>query len=388
MTKERQPDSGKDLPPLPPIPAPPSILWRTIRMNWVPPVVFLASVAFVFIQWRSLTGGAIPGIAEGIRSVVTAPQISLLHELKVVPYQWVESGQPLATLMPIDPRMDLDILQSELQLARLRMEPSLAERNAIDYERLRIECVRLKQEVAMAEVNLQRAESALKRSVALRSENLVSEDEYDLNLRDRDLYQVEVKEKRDAVADVEKRLEQLRVLADPEGPASHLPTQPFLDRLGEAIHGAQVRKESMLVVAPISGMVQYINRQPGEYLTEGEPLVTILSPKSERIVAYLRQPYSREPEVGMSVKVRTRDRSPRAFVSHITHVGAQLEPITNSIALVRPDILVDVGLPVVIEVPPAVHLRPGEAVDVVLLPTRSASPNGALSRAPAHAKQP
>jgi hypothetical protein len=138
--------------------------------------------------------------------------------------------------------------------------------------------------------------------------------------------------------------------------------------------------------APISGMVNAIYRRQNEYVIEGEPLITINSPRSERIVAYLHQPYPVEPEVGLVAEVLTRNRKRQRFISKISEIGAQIEIITNSLAFIRTGALVDEGLPIVLHVPPNVHVRPGEIVDVILKPisiaTQAASPHDTAGSPP------
>ncbi|HYG35958.1 MAG TPA: HlyD family efflux transporter periplasmic adaptor subunit, partial [Clostridia bacterium] len=273
--------------------------------------------------------------------------------------------QPVAILRPVDPRAKLDLLQSALQMARLRLEPSLADQNALDFERLRMENLRLKQELAVAEVELQRAESALRRSALLRKANLVSEDSYELSLSARDKSQVEIAEKRKAINEIEGRLTTLRTMGEPESPGINHPLQTVLAQLDEKMLQAETNWYPVTLLAPISGMVHLVNRQPGEFAAEGEPLFTINSSRSDRIVGYLRQPYAVEPELGMKVEVVTRSRHRQKFTAEISQIGAQVETITNALAVVRPFAFMDAGLPIVVKVPPDVNVRPGEIFDIL-----------------------
>lgn len=351
---------------LKPVPLAPTVFWSNLRMQVLPVVLFASVIGVVAYLWRTLEGGAIPGVAEGVRSTITVPQNAVLSDLRVSPYQWVEAGETLATLIPVeDPRLEVDVLQSELQLARLQMEPSLADQNALDYERLRVEALRLQQEVAAAKVELARAENALKRNQMLRGDQLVSEDDYDLSVRDRDLYLAEIAQKSQALEELTGRMNALRALGEPESAVPNETSRSLLDqiarKLAETGHGAR----KIDLVSPISGMVHLVNRRPGEIVMEGEPLVTVHASRSDRIVGYLRQPYPVDPEIGMKVEVLTRTRSKQRFISEIRQIGVQMEVITNSLAFLRPGLLVDAGLPVVVAVPPNVNLRPGETVDLV-----------------------
>ena len=56
------------------------------------------------------------------------------------------------------------------------------------------------------------------------------------------------------------------------------------------------------------------------------------------------------------------------LLSQILAVGKQFEPITNSLAMLRPGLLVDMGLPISAALPAAVKLLPGELVDMSIRP--------------------
>lgn len=349
------------------IPLSSRVLWQTVRMRVVPPLVLLAVAAGIFWQWSQMNPGGVPGIAEGHRSSVASPVHAYIAELKVQPYQHVEAGDPIVVLRPADPRTKLDLLQLELQIARIEQEPSLAEQNALDFERLRVEESRLKQELAVAEVELRRAESALARNKLLLQEKLVSDDGYELSLRDRDASATEIKEKTKSLTQIQDRMSALGRFGEPDRAGSNsLPTASAL-ALHEKLRAATEDLQTVVLTAPISGMVHGIDRQPGDFVPEGELIFVVYGTRSDRVLTYLRQPYPIEPQVGMKVEVVTRDYHRQKFLAEVSQVGAQLETITNSLAFLRPGALVDVGLPVVVALPAEAKVRPGETVDVGFL---------------------
>jgi multidrug resistance efflux pump len=315
-------------------------------------------------------GSSVPGVGEGVRSIVASPYVGILQQVYVEPFQWVEQGQPLARIAPNDPQSKLDLLQSELQLTRIRLEPSQSDQNAVSYERLRFDWLRLKQELASAQVSLKIAESQLGRNQALVKEKLVSQDLYEISLGARDLYQAEITTKSAAIEQIENRMTQLRGLGEPQSPGTNQSTVELIARLENRLAAAETNWLPITLVAPISGMVQSIYRHSAEYVVEGEPLMTISSARSDRVIAYLRQPYPLDPEVGMEAEILTRSRKPQRFMSKISEVGAQIEMITNSLAFIKQGSMVDEGLPVVFPVPTDAHIRPGEIVDVILKPIR------------------
>src|SRR5688572_13260585 len=102
----------KDNSPLPPIPTPLANVWRELRIQVIPIVVFVMVVCGAVYVWRTLPGSSdIKGVGEGVRSVVTSPRIGVLQRLEIQPYQWVKAGDPLVTILPVDPNAELDMLQ-------------------------------------------------------------------------------------------------------------------------------------------------------------------------------------------------------------------------------------------------------------------------------------
>jgi multidrug resistance efflux pump len=306
------------------------------------------------------------GIGEGVRSAITAPQTVRIQEWLVPPYEIVPAGTPLVVVVPADPRTDFDRLRSMHEMARVRSQPSLAQDNAMNFERIRVELLKTKAELAIARVKLQQAERDVTRNGPLRKENLVAEDIYELSLNTRDALKAEVDEKAKAISVIEQRLEQLRAIGEPDAVRDELGKRAWLTQLEQAQEAAVKNLEPQTLVAPIAGMVGLPQRQAGEVVPAGEALITVNSLRSDNVVAYLRQPYRFDPQVGMTARVTTRTFQRQAFLSQIIQVGAQLEVLTNALATLRPGSPVDTALPIVVAVPSEIHIRPGEVVDVVI----------------------
>ena len=181
-------------------------------------------------------------------------------------------------------------------------------------------------------------------------------------------FEAEVAEKTAAVREMEQRIEELRSLGEPEATDAGDQFRQLLSRLDAAQSLAASNWGPITLVAPISGMVSAVQRQQGEYILDGEPLVVVHSLWSDRVIGYLRQPYPIDPEIGLPVKVTTRTHAREQFWTSISQVGAQVDIITNALAYVRQGALVDVGLPIVIDLPSQSRIRPGEIVDLWIKP--------------------
>jgi multidrug resistance efflux pump len=362
---------------LPPIPSPPGHLWREVRFRVLPLLAFAAGCALVAVLWIQEGGGrSLPGVGEGVRTAVLSPQPAVILELLVEPYSSVQQGEPIAVVKPYDPRADLDLLRSRLEIARLRTTPTLTETHAVDRERLRMDLLQTRSELAVARVRLGLAEGDLARNTPLFRQKLVTEEIYELSRSTRDMYQAEVDEKAAAVSGMEQRLKQLEQAEIASAPTSL--QDDLFERLETSQSAAETNWAPVTLVAPINGTLGMFLRNAGEFVIEGETLVTVLSDRADRIVGYLRQPFGFEPRPGLDVMVSLRSGGRKRFMSEIKHVGAQFEVITNSLALVRDGMLVDSGLPVIVEVPAHIHIRPGEVVDL-LIKRRSGAPGSSLA---------
>ena len=370
-----------------PVPTPLRVRWREFRYGFLPVVMFGGALATTFWLWQHTgTSTGIAGIGEGARSMVVSPFPATVQRVLVEPYEMVSAGDPVAIIVPVDPGAEVDRLRTEFDLARLQLQPSIAEENAMNFEQIRIDLLNTRADLEIAKVNLQLAVNQVKRNAPLFAEKLISEDVYDISVQTRDMFAAEVRERSNAVLQIEKRIEELGVLGVPQTGNTNSFAMATLARLQALQANIATNWAPLTLRAPISGMVAAVNRHPGEHAVEGEPLIGINSPVSERVVGYLRQPYPVEPSIGMEVVMTTRERKPKRIPGVVTRIGAQVEMITNALAFVRQGSLVDVGLPIVIGLPTGVPVRPGEIVDLSFRSVRSAE--GAVARKPEDIRAP
>lgn len=348
---------------LAPIPTPPGTQWREFRIKFVPFVIFAITLYAVFAIWRQIPlNTGIKGIGEGTMSQLTAPADGYMANVTVGAYGEVNAGQPLATIVPFDPAARLGLLQSQLQVSRLEMEPSIGDRNAMNYEQLQVDLRQLNSELAIARANLQWATNQIPRYEQLSKEKLVSQDQLELVQRSVGIYEAEVQEKSKARAELLAQLQRLQSIAQ-IGMTNSVSGQ-LIPQFREQISAIETNFNPIPVLSPIKGRVHYL-RQTGEFVRAGDPIAVVNVDKADRIIAYLKQPFPFDPQVGMKMEIITRSKNPQRFITEISAVGGRVEILTNSIAFLNPGSLVDMGLPVVLPVPAAAKVRPGEIVDVM-----------------------
>ena len=359
---------------LPVIPTPPGQKWREFRIRFLPLIVFACTVGSIFYIWREHVTP--PNLVAHVEPVVTYVRVAdncLVTNLLVEIYQPVRKGDSIAEVIITDNRRldsDFQMLRSQLSLVQLELGTLLdKDRLAMDYYGLRNDYeteVRLLKE-AQAELphvdyNVNLASNQLK-------SGLGSEFAYQTYLSRSKLLKSSIEQLTKSVADLEKNLETMKAASQGNTETNSA------GRLREMLADLEKRRVELegltttpiIVRSPIDGVVMGIHARPGETVVGGEPMVTISAHESDRIVGYMRQPLAIQPRNGMPCEIRTRSWKRIKSESVITAVGAQFETITN-LALLRPDQMPDVGLPVAISLPPALKnlVRPGEVVDVIV----------------------
>lgn len=357
---------------LPPIPTPAGQVWRQIRLQYLPILIFglgLAGAATIWTQW--VAPPTLVGEAEAIRAELRSAQAGTLARLEADLLQPVTAGQVLGYVYVSRPEIldaSLAMIRAEIEVMRTTLDPVMSQQRAVlDFDRLRLDWMSKRVELASLEGSLHQHESTLARSSRLHASKMITDEEYDLARNARDTVAAQVK----AQAELIKRLEPSMKNSDlskPESTAQGL--QAAIQHKLEELRLLEAQLGPVPLVAPIDGVITLIHRQTGEAVAVAEPILQISATRAKRIVGFMRLPVSTEPKPGMTVEVRTRRHQRVAGIAQITHVGAQLEPISPTLlALMRLPITTipsEFGLRVMVTPPEGLALLPGEPVDLIL----------------------
>jgi len=346
-------------------------------------IVLLVVLVAIALIWRRMARPtSFVGMVETVQTVVTTPDAGVLTNISINPLQEVVAGDVVAEVMTTDPRTAnnrLSVLRGKMQLMEMELDPVLnRQRNALDYERLMVDCAKIKDDLATSRAMLEGARIKFKLEADLREQGISSTQTYEAALAQKNALEATVSEKEKIVALTEKSLERLSYMADSFVPGGE--NDPLKAALGveeDKVKLFQAKMRPMELQAPIDGIVTTLHKRPGEQVLPGDPIVTITARKPERILGYLPQAFPINPTVGMKVEVATR--SPLSFwrirsIATITGVSPHLERITNP--LVRPIVpgfSMDQQLPVLgrvvsISLPTDLKLLPGQPLDITLLP--------------------
>jgi multidrug resistance efflux pump len=177
------------------------------------------------------------------------------------------------------------------------------------------------------------------------------------------------------LAAAEQELKQIRhELQVREGkPTTRPAVNPLLaslsiEQLEAAMSAAEVRIEdleyhldTLVIRAPITGRITTLNCVPGQAVIQGQTIMTITSDISNQVISYIRQDQRFKPVTRMPVELRSQLEE-ATVAAEVKEVGPRVESIPTQ--QLRDPRTPEWGIPVVISIPPAVRLRPGELVEV------------------------
>ncbi len=355
-----------------PIPIPFEQRWRSVRMRVLPLIVLAAGAGAVAVMWKDLAvSRTLLGQAEPVLANVSCYKPGIVAELAVTRFQKVKAGDRLGKVMITDPKIlasSLAVIQAEIEALQANLRPVLSQqRNAMDYDQLRLDWMRQRTQLATARVNLELAETEYRRMTELFKDQIIAARVYDQAKAARDRLQHEVSNLNQLVDEGEASFKTLQLTNGSD--ISKVTADPLRAAIAvqeSKLHLTEAELSPIILLAPIDGIVTTIFHRTGEAVTPGQPILAVATLNPVRIVGYIRPPVMNEPSSGMTVQIRTRGLPRQSASATVVEVGTQMEPIPP--VLLGPVHFADteLGLPVDISLPPGLKVRAGELVDILL----------------------
>jgi multidrug resistance efflux pump len=355
-----------------PIPIPLAQRWQDARGRLVPIVVFAATLSSIGVLWRNhVAAPTLVGQAEPVIADVTSQKPGMLAGLHVVRFQRVKAGEPIGMVMLAEPQLlesSLAVIRAEIEMLRANMEPMAAQqRNALDYNRVRLQWMRQRAELASVRVSLQLAETELCRTQELFKAKICSQRELDTATATQTGLKQEVEELTLLVAEGDQNFRLLQPTNTTD--IARISDDPL--RAAIAVQESKLRMTEaelspITLRASIDGIVTAIYRRSGEAVVAGQPIVALATLSPVRIVGYVNAPLRQEPKPGTRVEVRTRGWRREVGLAQVVAVGTQMESLPP--ALLSPFKVgsLELGLPLEVSLPANLRIRPGELVDLRL----------------------
>jgi multidrug resistance efflux pump len=351
--------------PLPPIPSPPSELWRQFRVRVLPLMSFATVLCLTIWLWgRNLANPLVMGTAEAPRADVASPVAGRLAQLKVALYQNVKAGDVIAIVEPGDPAIlnqKLCVIRAEMEL--IRTEAGFNAGDKVRYSQFQLDWMLARADLVQQQNQLQYAQNEFDRTAKLVEEKIVDQSQYDVARRDLAQAKELFAGRTAAVGAAEKAWKQLNPSRQSEESPSIRATLAVAE---QKLRLAEAELKPIVLTAAIDGCISSINKPAGSTVGPNEAILEIADPVVDRIVGYVSQPVRVELRVGMEVEVRNRGLNRVMGRARIVQIGPRIELFDAPLRVRGMGNAQQRGLPILVNVPPNMKLLPGELVDLAL----------------------
>lgn len=261
------------------------------------------------------------------------------------------------TLNPGDIAYRLDTDNEQLSVAEARARIRQAEAQARDLQsgKRPVELAVYEANVRAAEASLHAIEVDLKRQQEMNAQGYVSNSTLDV-----------LKARRNAEA---AQLEQMKAQLASARLAAREQAQAAAQAGVDVAKEQQAQRNWLLgqktVLSPIAGRVEQVYFRPGEWVPAGSPVLSLLGPRAVKVRFYIPEPLLAKLPQGQKIKVRC-DGCGQPLDATLSYVAREAE-FTPPVIYNKDN---RVRLVFMAEAKPlpeqAVHLRPGQPVEVVL----------------------
>ena len=378
--------------------------WRRFRYSALPAVCFACSV--VLTAWLWQRQGELPnavGALEWVDVPVPAgadgkltrvgPEVDPKVDPKVADRSWqrfdqVNQGDLIALLDDTAVVKSQQTLEKELEQLRRELDAELerargdqgdrqhdhqreARRLARELLDKRLDVLDRRAEIESDRIQLRRFEAmlALYKSLVRKDPPIVNQQQVDDVQLQRDEVQKRIDENLKALTEADSQLASAQEAHDNYPPLAMANVNALLAPVSASIAVQEARIEELKLQAkdleirsPIKGTIQEVHYLAGQYVREGDPIVTIAGAATKYIISYVQQGQRFRPQPGMPVDVRVRSPGARAVEATVYRVGAEIVRVPNR--LLRDPRVSEWGLPVQIKLSSALPVFPGELVDV------------------------
>ena len=366
---------------LPPIPTPVSAQWREFRYQYLPLITFICIVGIVVVMWHNyVVPPTVLAQVETVTANVVSIQPGVLVSLDVERFQRVTNGQVIGVVRVLETNLmeaslavikaDLQVMHDRIGVDDLRANQTfqtawlsfLQERG--QHEMNKVSLGRYLADYLRASNSWFNVTTVTNKGTVLTITNapLISKAQYDMAQALYEKTQVEVTQMQVYLAEKEK------ILPKMQGDSSKLLASIERDIAAQE-ERFKAGAQNIILRAPMDGTVSVISNHVGEGIVAGRPIVIITPQKSDRIIAYVRQPMNSVPTTNTVVMIRRQTFNREVGYGKIVQVGTQLEPMSPTLLANTGGKMIDMGLPFLVKISDKhLNLSPGERVDLILNP--------------------
>jgi len=121
-----------------------------------------------------------------------------------------------------------------------------------------------------------------------------------------------------------------------------------------------------VISAPFPGRVTVRHREPGETVTPGAPVLTLLDPEDRWVRIYVREDQIGAVQVGMAATISSDTYPDKTYPGEVAFIGSEAEFTPRNVQTTEERIKLVYPVKVRITGDPGFELKPGIPVDVTL----------------------
>ena len=122
------------------------------------------------------------------------------------------------------------------------------------------------------------------------------------------------------------------------------------------------------IVAPFAGVVSVRHREPGEAVSPGAPVFTMMNPADRWVRIYVREDVVGRVTIGQRAEIRSDSDPDRAVAGRVTHIASNAEFTPRNVQTAEERVRLVYAVKVQIADDEAMLLKPGVPADVRLIP--------------------
>jgi HlyD family secretion protein len=323
------------------------------RIRMLVPVVLLGAL----VTWY-LTGGrngsadslAASGTVEATDADLGFQAAGRVLEIRAQEGDEVTAGSELARLDTRELEAGLTAAEAQLEAARARL--------------VELERGARPQELATAEAAVrsaeQRAEEA--RREAERSRTLFAGGAISRQALDRAETALDV-----GMAVLDQAREQLELVVEGPRVESIRAQRAAVAQAQANVERAEAMLANAVVEAPFDGVITVRHREPGEAVTPGAPVLTLLDPEDRWVRIYIREDLIGRVRLGMAAEIVSDTYPDRTYRGEVVFIGSEAEFTPRNVQTQEERTRLVYAVKVRITGDPSFELKPGIPADVTLL---------------------
>jgi len=364
-----------------------------LRPHIMPVLVWLGILSCVVVLFRHRSQRfEVLGIAQGQVRQIAATCTGRLKTLPVELFGKVSEGDTLAIIdvMLDDENTEAELavmsaeirhLQAELLPTKERLLSEATERETniiadqrrfnVDVENVRLRILELKTLIETDRITAEDLALEVKIAKELLEQNAVSPYELQKAKARYNILVQKTEGNQRLLSQAEQNLKQSQQRKNeyeklrpqhPSADSALTVIQKAIEVQEQRIKELTVRREVLVLKSPIDGMVNHIQKGPGETILPGESILTITELVPREIVAYANENQAGLIEKRMTVELVKNSNPAQIAQSQVVHISSTIELMPQR--LWRSPNIAQWGRAMIIKIPPGLKLLTGETIGI------------------------